>query len=85
MIERRRLLTGLASLIAAPAIVRVASLMPVKPLAPEPEFWLHSINDGSRWYVTKIYTTDSFSISGGAEIIARGHGLSVGDEIALKF
>jgi hypothetical protein len=29
-LPRRRFLTGLASLIAAPAIVRVASIMPVK-------------------------------------------------------
>lgn len=31
-IPRRSFLTGLASLVAAPAIVRVSSLMPVKPV-----------------------------------------------------
>ena len=35
MIHRRGLITGLISLVAAPAIVRAASLMPVKVLAPE--------------------------------------------------
>ena len=30
ILERRKFLTGLASLIAAPAIVRVSSLMPVR-------------------------------------------------------
>lgn len=34
MIHRRKFLTGLASLIAAPAVVRASSLMPVKALAP---------------------------------------------------
>lgn len=33
MIERRKFLTGLASIIAAPAIVRVASIMPVRALS----------------------------------------------------
>lgn len=33
-IPRRSFLTGLASLVAAPAIVRVSSLMPVKPVKP---------------------------------------------------
>jgi len=33
-VSRRGLLTGLASLLAAPAIVRVTSLMPVKALGP---------------------------------------------------
>lgn len=31
MITRRALITGLVSLMAAPAIVRVSSLMPVRP------------------------------------------------------
>lgn len=35
MLSRRRLVTGLVSLVAAPAIVRVASIMPVKALPPE--------------------------------------------------
>ena len=39
--NRRTFLTGLASLIAAPAIVRVSSLMPVKALRPatDEEIW----------------------------------------------
>lgn len=35
--SRRSLITGLVSLIAAPAIVRAASLMPVKPI---PGAWI---------------------------------------------
>lgn len=33
--NRRELITGLISLVAAPAIVRVGSLMPVKVMLPE--------------------------------------------------
>jgi hypothetical protein len=35
LLSRRGLITGLASLVAAPAIVRASSLMPVKAWAPE--------------------------------------------------
>lgn len=35
MLTRRGLITGLASLLAAPAVVRASSLMPVKALPPE--------------------------------------------------
>lgn len=35
MISRRGLITGLISFVAAPAIVRVSSLMPVKVLVPD--------------------------------------------------
>jgi hypothetical protein len=34
MISRRGILTGLVSLVAAPAIVRVTSIMPVKVMEP---------------------------------------------------
>jgi hypothetical protein len=34
MINRRSLITGLISFVAAPAIVRVANIMPVKPIGP---------------------------------------------------
>jgi len=33
MLTRRGLITGISSLIVAPAIVRVSSIMPVKPVA----------------------------------------------------
>ena len=36
IINRRSLITGLVSLIAAPTIVRVSSLMPVKLMEPTP-------------------------------------------------
>jgi hypothetical protein len=35
ILPRRKLLLGLAGLVAAPAIVKISSLMPVKPLLPE--------------------------------------------------
>ncbi len=38
--SRRSLITGLISLIAAPAVVRAASLMPVKALPAEPQHML---------------------------------------------
>lgn len=34
LLNRRKLITGLISLVAAPAIVRVSSLMPVKTMLP---------------------------------------------------
>ena len=35
-LSRRSLITGLISMMAAPAIVRASSLMPVKQMLPEP-------------------------------------------------
>ena len=37
-ITRRSLVTGLAGLLCAPAIVRASSLMPVKPIPPAIDF-----------------------------------------------
>jgi hypothetical protein len=45
MIARRSLLVGLGSLIAAPAIVRVSSLMPVRAI--EPQLWAI---DSGEWF-----------------------------------
>lgn len=43
--SRRSFITGLSALIAAPAIVRVSSLMPVRgivmPAMPVPEVWAY--------------------------------------------
>lgn len=39
MINRRGLITGLISLVAAPAIVRATSLMPVKAIKTGAEIW----------------------------------------------
>jgi hypothetical protein len=45
LISRRGLITGLASLVAAPAIVRAGSLMPVKAWADAIDFvGIHSID-----------------------------------------
>lgn len=50
MIERRKFLTGLVGLIAAPAIVRAASLMPVSVIKPTIAFVEHY---GTRsWFTT---------------------------------
>lgn len=43
MIHRRKFLTGLASLIAAPAVVRASSLMPVKALRPAPAMEINAL------------------------------------------
>lgn len=48
MIGRRGFLTGLGALIAAPAIVRASSLMPVKALVEPKAYWgiVHPENFG---------------------------------------
>lgn len=43
-INRRSLITGLFSLVAAPAIVRVSSIMPVRSLPHEFEVLLYGMN-----------------------------------------
>jgi hypothetical protein len=61
MLNRRGLLTGLVSLIAAPAIVRAASIMPVR--APTLSWGLISdqrlmddlMYDGSDWDIDGVY------------------------------
>ena len=39
ILPRRRFLTGLAGLIAAPAVVRAEALMPIKVWAPRNSLW----------------------------------------------
>ncbi len=51
MINRRSLITGLISLIAAPAIVRAGSLMPVKAMRPMTVQWMDSVSFAD-WQVT---------------------------------
>lgn len=48
MITRRNLLTGMAAFIAAPAIIRVADLMPVKAWS-EPLFTILSVTPDGVW------------------------------------
>lgn len=50
LLTRRGMFAGLAALIAAPAIVRAASLMPIRALAPElpPGWQVLGIWDGSK-------------------------------------
>ena len=42
-LNRRSLITGLISLVAAPAIVRAGSLMPVKQMIEQPVGFIHGI------------------------------------------
>lgn len=39
MLHRRNFLTGLAALVASPAVVKASSLMPVKSIIVEPDPW----------------------------------------------
>lgn len=41
MLTRRSLLTGLVALVAAPAIVRASSIMPVRVMVLAPRDWMH--------------------------------------------
>jgi hypothetical protein len=50
-LPRRTFLTGALSLIAAPAIVRVSSLMPVKALPALPEGWIEIGDDDGGFIV----------------------------------
>lgn len=45
MLTRRTLLTGLGAIIAAPAIVRASSLMPVKAWRTMPMLWGDGVHD----------------------------------------
>jgi len=50
MPTKRSLITGLVCLIAAPAIVRATSLMPVKPVRWwEPEYWVEGYDVYGNW------------------------------------
>ena len=57
-LSRRSLITGLISLVAAPAIVRASSLMPAKSslLLVQPETELVAVQEvffqGYRWWIT---------------------------------
>lgn len=57
MIQRRAFLTGLASALAAPAIVRAGSLMPVRALDPSltRPIILPIYSLESKWVALKMY------------------------------
>jgi len=57
VIQRRAFLTGLIGIIAAPAIVRASSLMPVKAL-PAEFFYNDTWVDVSRWTTLTIEDID---------------------------
>lgn len=67
MITRRGLITGLVSLVAAPAIVRVGSLMPVKQMIESPLWsadtitWQASGDVGPCWMMV-VYDQDTCRI-----------------------
>jgi hypothetical protein len=66
-ITRRGLITGLAAFVAAPAIVRATSLMPVKPVASIGEFKLVP-GDVTRDYLTDDLAFDIDLRPGGINI-----------------
>jgi hypothetical protein len=55
LISRRGLITGLASLVAAPAIVRASSLMPVKAI---PDEWVFAAHERGINGLIPYYTQD---------------------------
>lgn len=64
IVPRRKFLTGFASLLAAPAIVPIASLMPVKPVLIVPAAvsgWSFEVSNGQmRWATLMVTGTDAF-------------------------
>ena len=52
-LSRRSLITGLISLVAAPAIVRAGSLMPVKQMIEPVRFAVGPVYVGERWFWVK--------------------------------
>lgn len=63
-VNRRSFLTGLGSLIAAPAIVRASSLMPVRGIVMPTQSLPLVLGDSIFWYVSEIHDANSFSIAG---------------------
>lgn len=73
MLARRGFLTGVFSAMAAPAIVRAASLMPVKALPPEvytlpPEIFMQNICTAA---IDPAMVTMDFSTIGQLELVWR--------------
>lgn len=60
MISRRGLITGLISFVAAPAIVRASSLMPVKNLLLEPTDWKIVYIERFKTQLDNIYGDNSW-------------------------
>jgi hypothetical protein len=60
--NRRSLITGLISLIAAPAIVRVSSIMPVKQMYADGGFIRDSSIIDVLWHGEFYLTLDEFSV-----------------------
>lgn len=62
MISRRGFIRATGALLAAPAIVRVASLMPVRsPIPGEGDFvwhWLPSWGGKERWHAASLHESD---------------------------
>jgi hypothetical protein len=55
--NRRHLITGLISLVAAPAIVRISSIMPVKAVIVQPQIYgAFNAEDAAKFYARlKLY------------------------------
>ncbi len=54
MLERRRFLAGLTGLICAPAIVRAASIMPVRPWIGDGVAFVSMAHPMSEWTITNL-------------------------------
>lgn len=66
MIQRRSFLTGLISLVAAPAIVRAGSLMPVKSMV-EPEIMIRGLTPTN---VAVLFRDDIFWVANNGAIFS---------------
>ena len=60
MISRRGLITGMASLVAAPAIVRVASIMPVKAYTLPPSRLMANLRGGFGYFESSSLPLHAF-------------------------
>lgn len=74
MIQRRKFLTGLLGLVAAPAIVRVASIMPIKVVS---EFYVISV-DTALGPDTNAITVWHRTLSGGEYILSAEQVMTIG-------
>ncbi len=87
IMNRRGILLGLASALAAPAIVHAGNLMPVKALKPEPfTVWIHGIDQFGNKVTEKFQPPrlDSKAswlayVADNSKLVRTVHGISVSD------
>ena len=62
--QRRKLITGLISFIASPAIVRASNLMPIKPIQSinQIEYWIaDNRTEPWEWFIVPEWVYDEFN------------------------